>query len=187
MTDKIKKILKESVDVKRKLIEKDLSSIADLAQTIIGAIKSGNKVLIFGNGGSASDSIHMAAELVGRFKKERKAVPVIALPANISIITSIGNDYGFEKIFERQIEALGKKGDIALGITTSGRSKNVLNGLAQAKKLGLKTASLVGDHVKDISGLSDIVISVDSSNTPRIQESHVTIIHIICELIEDAL
>ncbi|MFH1478355.1 MAG: D-sedoheptulose 7-phosphate isomerase [Candidatus Omnitrophota bacterium] len=187
MKKKIERSLKESIEVKKLVIEKEIDSIKRLASLMIDVVRSGNKIIVFGNGGSASDSLHMAAELVGRFKKERKAIPAVALTSNTSILTCIGNDYSFDKVFERQIEALGKKGDIALGISTSGRSKNVISALKKAKEMGLKTSCLIGEYKKDIENFSDAIISVPSKDTPRIQESHGTIIHILCELIEDAL
>ena len=130
--------------------------------------------------------MHIAAELVGRFRKERKALPAIALTANVSILTALGNDYSFEYIFERQIEAFGNKGDMAIGISTSGSSKNVMAGILKASKMGLKTAALTGSNIGELSKVVDLCISVPSLNTPRIQEAHITIGHIVCELIEDA-
>jgi len=154
---------------------------------MLKTIKSGHKILLFGNGGSASDSLHIAAELVGRFKKERKAIPAMALTANISTLTALGNDYNFEYIFERQVEAFGNKGDMAIGISTSGSSKNVIRGISKASKMGIKTAALTGNKTGELSRIADICIRVPSDNTPRVQEAHITIGHIVCELIEDAI
>lgn len=187
MREKITKLINESIAIKNNLLKSQLSAIEDLAKTMLAAVKAGNKILIFGNGGSAADSIHIAAELVGRFHKERNAIPAIALPANISILTALSNDYGFDNIFERQIEALGKKGDMALGISTSGKSKNIINGILKASKMNLKTAALTGKDGGRLSEIADITIKVPSDNTPRIQEAHITIGHIVCEIIEDAL
>jgi len=186
MQKKIAELLKESVDVKNKLIESGLKDIEKLASAMLDTLKSGHKILLFGNGGSASDSMHIAAELTGRFKKERKALPAIALTANVSTLTALGNDYNFEYIFERQIEAFGVKGDMAIGISTSGSSKNVAAGILKASKMGLKTAALTGNKIGELSKIADICIRVPSSNTPRIQEAHIAIGHIVCELIEDA-
>ena len=186
MKQKIIRLLKESIEVKNKLLESQVNKIEELAKAMLETIKSGHKILLFGNGGSAADSIHIAAELVGRFRKERKALSAIALTANVSILTALGNDYSFEYIFERQIEAFGNKGDMAIGISTSGSSKNVVAGILKASKMGLKTAALTGSKIGELSKISDLCISVPSLNTPRIQEAHITIGHIVCELIEDA-
>ena len=186
MQKKIAELLKESVDVKNKLIESGLKDIEELASAMLETLKTGHKILLFGNGGSASDSMHIAAELVGRFKKERKALPAIALSANVSTLTALGNDYNFEYLFERQVEAFGTKGDMAIGISTSGSSKNVVAGILKASKMGLKTAALTGNKIGELSKIADICIRVPSSNTPRIQEAHIAIGHIVCELIEDA-
>jgi D-sedoheptulose 7-phosphate isomerase len=145
------------------------------------------KVILFGNGGSASDSQHIAAELVGRFKKDRTALAAIALTVNTSVLTSLANDYGYEVVFARQIEALGQKNDVAIGISTSGKAKNVANGLRQAKKMGLKTVALTGGDGGEIAKLAEVSLVVPSPVTARIQEAHITIGHIICELIEQAV
>jgi len=186
MKKKIAELIKEGIEVKNKLLESRVNEIEELAKAMLKTIKSGHKILLFGNGGSATDSMHIAAELVGRFRKERKALPAIALTANVSILTAIGNDYGFEHIFERQIEALGNKGDMAIGISTSGSSKNVVAGILKASGMGLKTAALTGSKIGELSKTADLCVRVPSLNTPRIQEAHITIGHIVCELIEDA-
>ena len=152
---------------------------------IIKSIKKGNKIVIFGNGGSAADAQHMAAEFIGRFMKERKSFPAIALSTDSSIITAIGNDYSFEKIFSRQAESLVKKGDVVIAISTSGKSKNILEGIKTSKKLGAKIISLTGENGMKMK--SDIFLNVPSTITSRIQEAHRTIIHIICEMVEDEL
>jgi D-sedoheptulose 7-phosphate isomerase len=186
MKQKIIRLLKESIAVKNKMLESQVEEIENLASEMLKTIKSGQKILLFGNGGSATDSMHIAAELVGRFRKERKALPAIALTANISILTALGNDYNFECIFERQIEAFGNKGDMAIGISTSGSSKNVMRGILKASRMGLKTAALTGKKIGELCKIADICIRVPSINTPRIQEAHIAIGHIVCELIEDA-
>ena len=186
MLTKISKLINEDISVKKALIKTQTKSIELLAKTMIATLKAGNKILIFGNGGSAADSIHIAAELIGRFKKERIALPAIALTANISNLTALGNDYSFDYIFERQIEALGKKGDMAIGISTSGESENVIRGILKASKMGIKTAVLTGKNKGKLSKAADISIIVPSTNTPRIQEAHITIAHIVCEIVEDA-
>jgi D-sedoheptulose 7-phosphate isomerase len=144
----------------------------------------GNKVLLFGNGGSAADAQHIAAEFVGRFAFERRALPALALSVNTSCVTAIGNDYGFDLVFSRQIEALGREGDVAIGISTSGNSQNVLQGLSAARKLGLSTVALTGCNGGKLKSAVDHCICAPSNETPRIQECHLLIGHIICELVE---
>ena len=151
---------------------------------IIKSIKNGNKIVLFGNGGSAADAQHMAAEFIGRYLLERKSLSAIALTTDTSIITSVGNDYNFENIFSRQCEGIIKNGDVVIAISTSGSSKNVLNGIIKSKKLGAKIISLTGNNTTKMKKYSDIIIDVPSKNTPRIQEAHRTIIHIICQQVE---
>jgi D-sedoheptulose 7-phosphate isomerase len=161
--------------------------IAAVAELIVKAMQQGQKVLLFGNGGSAADAQHIAAEFVGRFAMERAALPVSALSVNTSCLTAIGNDYGFDRVFSRQIEAFGKPGDVALGISTSGNSPNVLLGLAKAKEIGLTTVALTGDSGGQMKNDADYCICVPSSETPRIQECHILIGHAIAELVEKAI
>ena len=161
--------------------------IENCINLIIKSIKKGNKIVIFGNGGSAADAQHMAAEFIGRFMKERKSFPAIALSTDSSIITAIGNDYSFEKIFSRQAESLVKKGDVVIAISTSGESKNILEGIKTSKKLGAKIISLTGENGMKMKMKSDIFLNVPSTITSRIQEAHRTIIHIICEMVEEEL
>ncbi|NLH39807.1 MAG: SIS domain-containing protein [Elusimicrobia bacterium] len=169
-----KKSLKELED------KKDI--VLKIAEIIHKAIKNGNKILICGNGGSAADSQHFAAELVGRFTRERKAYPAIALTTDTSIITSISNDYSFEKIFERQIEALGKNGDILIGFSTSGKSKNIISAFKKAKENGITTIAILGSS-GELYNMADISFTVQGS-TARVQEIHSIVIHIICEIVE---
>lgn len=159
-------------------------NIVEATNCITQAIKSGHKVLVFGNGGSAADSQHLTAELVGRFLKERRALPVIALTTNTSILTAIGNDYSYDKIFSRQIEAIGKPGDITISFSTSGNSKNVIEAIKKAKALGLYNICFTGNNGGKLGKLCNINITSESKSTPRIQESHLFIFHCICELIE---
>ena len=180
----IKESLLESAELKKTVAETMADSIEKAINVICYALKSGKKVLLMGNGGSAADAQHIAGELVGRFKKERKAIPAIALSTDTSILTAIGNDYGFERVFERQIEALGEKGDVVIGISTSGNSENVYRAMRLAKENGLKTIGLLGNDGGRIKDFSDVTLTVPSKNTPRIQESHITIGHIICEGVE---
>jgi D-sedoheptulose 7-phosphate isomerase len=184
MKDTIKGLIEDSIKTKERLLGTELGAIEKAALAIIESFNSGGKLLVFGNGGSAADSQHMAAELVGRFKRERKAFPAIALTTDTSIITAMANDYGFESIFARQVEALGKKGDIALAISTSGNSKNVIAGAKKAKSIGLKTIALAGGDGGMLKNECDISVIVDSKDTARIQESHAMVIHVICELVE---
>ncbi len=186
MKNKVKKIIEESIGVKKALLSGDnLELIEKMAKAMIESLRNGGKILVFGNGGSAADSQHMAAELVGRFKKERKALPAIALTTNTSTITALSNDYGYDISFKRQIEALGEKGDVAVGISTSGAAKNVTCALKKARDLNLLTVALTGKDGGKIKKIADLALVVKSNNTPRIQEAHILVIHVLCELIED--
>lgn len=160
-------------------------NIEKTAKIIIASFNKGGKLLICGNGGSAADAQHIAAELVGRFKKERKALPAIALTANMSILTAIANDYGYEVTFKRQVEALAKKGDVLLAISTSGNAKNVLEAVKFANKIGVETVALTGGTGGELAKIAKFSIIAPSSDTPRIQESHMVIYHMLCELIEN--
>ncbi|MDP2831384.1 MAG: D-sedoheptulose 7-phosphate isomerase [Candidatus Omnitrophota bacterium] len=187
MYERIKDILLESIQVKEEILRNQIGQIAGIAQLMIDCLKKDGKVIVFGNGGSASDSQHIAAELVGRFKKDRSALAAIALTTNTSILTSLANDYGYDVVFSRQVEALGKKNDVVLGISTSGKAKNVALGIKQAKKMGIKTVALSGGDGGDIVKLADVSLVVPSKITARIQEAHITNAHIICEMIEQEL
>lgn len=162
------------------------SLIEKSANIIVESFKKGGKLLIAGNGGSAADSQHFATELVGRFKKERRALPAIALTANTSILTAIANDYSFDKVFSRQIEALAKNGDVFFAISTSGNSANIVEGIRAAKKIGCLVIGLTGKAGGKMKDICDILINVDFDDTPRIQENHILIIHSICEIIENS-
>lgn len=187
MRERIKEILLESIQVKEELLRSKIGDIIQIADLLIESLKKGGKVILFGNGGSAADAQHIAAEFIGRFKKNRSALAAISLNTNTSILTALANDYGYEVIFSKQIEALGQKNDIALGFSTSGKAKNVLLGLKQAKKCGLKTVAFTGGDGGDIAKLADVSIIIPSSVTARIQEAHITVGHIICELAEQEL
>jgi len=186
MKDDIQKIINSSSQTIVN-ISNNLSEIESIVLKIISAIKNGNKIILFGNGGSAADAQHIAAELIGRFKLERKSFPALALTTDSSILTSLSNDYSFDTVFSRQCEGLVKDGDVIIGISTSGNSKNVYDGLMTAKKFGGYTIGLLGNEGGNISKIVDISIIVDSKSTPRIQEAHRTIYHIICELVEKKL
>ena len=162
----------------------DIEKAIDL---IVQCVKNNKKVIIFGNGGSAADAQHIAAELVGRFKKERKSYPAIALTTDTSVITSLANDYSYDVIFSRQCESLVSKGDVVIGISTSGNSKNVQNGIKTAREKGAFTIGLLGTGGGLLRNLVDLPIIVDSSSTPRIQEAHRVIYHVICEIVENKL
>ncbi|MDD4939954.1 MAG: D-sedoheptulose 7-phosphate isomerase [Candidatus Omnitrophica bacterium] len=186
MRDRIKDILLESIQVKEELLRSSVGIIKEISDIMIDSLKKNGKVILFGNGGSASDSQHIAAELVGRFKRDRNGLAAIALTTNTSILTAVANDYGYEQVFAKQIEALGCRNDIAIGISTSGKAKNVLAGFKQAKKMGIKTVALTGADGGELVKIADVALVVPSSITARIQESHITIGHIICELVEQA-
>ena len=159
-------------------------AVATSAQLCIDCLKNGGKILIFGNGGSASDAQHIAAELVGRYKTTRKGLSAIALSTDTSILTSIGNDFGYKHIFSRQVEALANTGDVAIGISTSGRSENVINALKRASELNCHTIGLSGQNGGEMNKICDINVVVPSEDTPRIQEIHIIIGHTICHLID---
>jgi D-sedoheptulose 7-phosphate isomerase len=184
MEDHIIKIFKESSRVKDAFLNENLSKLVNVVETITAALKGGNKILIFGNGGSAADAQHIAAEFVNRFIIERPPLPAIALTTDTSVITSIGNDYDFSEIFSKQIRAIGQPGDIAWGISTSGNSPNVLKGLEMAKKKGMTTVAFTGKDGGDIAKIADCSIHVSSSSTARIQEAHITASHVICEMVD---
>ena len=184
MEDHIIKIFKESNRVKDTFLNENLSKLVNVVETITSTLKAGNKILIFGNGGSAADAQHIAAEFVNRFIIERPPLPAIALTTDTSVITSIGNDYDFSEIFSKQVRAIGQQGDIAWGISTSGNSANVLKGLEMAKKKGMTTIAFTGKDGGDIAKMVDYPIHVSSNSTARIQETHITASHVICEMVD---
>jgi len=161
--------------------------IGQIASAVAGSLRKGGKVLICGNGGSAADSQHIAAELVGRFKLERRALSAIALTTDTSILTSLSNDYAFDKIFERQVEAHGRKGDVLIGLSTSGASRNVLNAFSKARELGLVTVGFLGGDGGVIKPLCDLALVISDADTPCVQEMHILTAHIVCGLVEDSL
>lgn len=182
---KIKDILKQGAELKMALIAQ-APLINKIANEIIASLKNGGKLIALGNGGSAADSQHMVAELVGRFNKEKRPLPAISLTANTSILTAIGNDYGYEYLFSKQVEAHAKRGDIIFAISTSGNAKNVIEAALTAKRMKIKTIGLSGKDGGRLSKLADIALVVPSEETARIQEAHIAIIHIICALAEEA-
>ena len=185
----VKDILNESIRVKKKIVDDPslLSQINQISSIIIEAYRKKKKVILFGNGGSAADAQHIAGELVNKLHLEREALPAIALTTDSSVLTSIANDYDYSRIFARQVEALAKEGDVVIGISTSGSSSNVIAAVKSAKEKGAKTIGFTGNKGGKLAELVDFVISVPSDETPRVQESHITILHIICCLVEREL
>jgi len=184
MENYIVKIFRESGQAMETFVNENLTRIVAVVEAVTAALKAGNKILLFGNGGSAADAQHLAAEFVNRFVIERPPLPAIALTTDTSIITSIGNDYDFSDIFSKQIRAIGQKGDIAWGMTTSGKSANVVKGLEAARKIGMVTIGLTGRDGGDAEKTADHVLNVSSTSTPRIQEVHITAGHVICEMVD---
>ncbi|MDP2925739.1 MAG: D-sedoheptulose 7-phosphate isomerase [Nanoarchaeota archaeon] len=184
-TDLIKKRIQESIDAKKVFLA-EAENIGKAAEAIVECFKASGKVLVFGNGGSAADSQHISGELVAKFMIERKALPVIALTTDTSILTALSNDYpdGFARIFERQVEALAKPGDVLLGLSTSGNSENIIRAFNKGKEIGTINISLTGRDGGKIKLISDININSSSKDTPRIQECHIVAYHAICELVE---
>ena len=185
MKDFAIKAFDESAEVKRHFARDHADKIVQVAQLIGQAFRAGHKVLLFGNGGSATDAAHIAAEFVGRYKRERTPFPAIALATDIAAITCIANDYGFDELFARQVRAHGQAGDVAIAISTSGNSPNVLRGVEAAKAMGLTTVAWTGGSGGKLASLVEYAFVVPSTVTARIQESHITLGHVLCELIED--
>ena len=181
--------IQRSIEVKQALLLDATfrELVAQAAMQIVKSLRAGGKVLFFGNGGSAADAQHLAAEFTGRYLKERRALPALALHGNSSAVTAIGNDYGFDLVFARQMEALGKEGDVAVGISTSGNSRNVLRALEVAKARGIYTVALTGASGGLMKKLADCTLCIPSQETPRIQECHILTGHIICEIAEEML
>jgi D-sedoheptulose 7-phosphate isomerase len=186
---RVRHSIEASIAVKQLLLNnvEVVSSISKVSEILVEILKRGNKPLLFGNGGSAADAQHIAAELVGRFAFDRPSLPALALSVNSSCVTAIANDYGFDVTFARQIEALGRPGDVAIGISTSGNSPNVLSAVAVARKMGLQTVALTGATGGKLKAAVDHCICVPSNETPRIQECHILIGHIISELVEQTI
>jgi len=187
MQETIEQIFRESVAVKEETLVQNVEAIEAAVKTIVRALKKGNKLFICGNGGSAADSQHIAAEFIGRFQKERRSFPAIALTTDTSALTALGNDYSFDIVFARQLEGLGKKGDVLLALSTSGNAANVLAAVKKARSLGITTIALTGHKGGKLAPLSDIKMIVPSDVTARIQETHILIAHCICELAENKL
>jgi D-sedoheptulose 7-phosphate isomerase len=180
-------LAQESAQVKELFFRENADAVVEIVHCMTDALRRGNKILIFGNGGSAADAQHIAAEFVNRFLFDRAPLPAIALTTDTSILTSIGNDADFSHIFARQIEALGNKGDIAWGITTSGKSSNIIEGLRKAAEMGITTIAFTGKDGGEALPMADLGLHCTATSTPRIQEAHITAAHIICELVEREL
>jgi D-sedoheptulose 7-phosphate isomerase len=188
MTDNIlRKNLESSIEVHSRLMEACLPAMTVAADALIAAYRSGHKALFFGNGGSAADAQHLAAEFVGRYLRERRPMPAVALHANTSAVTAIANDYGYEHVFSRQLEALAAPGDVAVGISTSGNSQNVVEAVTLARRMGVYTIGLTGTSGGRMRGLVDVLIAAPSNETPRIQECHILVGHALCDAVEHAV
>ncbi|MEK6712751.1 MAG: D-sedoheptulose 7-phosphate isomerase [Nitrospirota bacterium] len=185
--NKIRDLFADSIRTKELFISQYASLIREVSELIISSFRNGNKLLLMGNGGSSSDASHIAGEFVNRFQKDRPPLPAIALNTDMAVITSIGNDYGFNLIFSRQVETLAKEGDIVIAISTSGNSPNVIAAVETARKMGITTIGLTGGNGGKLAPLVDYAFVVPSKATPRIQEVHITLGHVICQVVEDAL
>jgi D-sedoheptulose 7-phosphate isomerase len=187
MTDKIKNIIDASIKVKQQLLLNDeiINTVNDCVNVMVTAFKNGNKVLFCGNGGSASDAQHLAAEFSGRFYKDRDALPAEALHCNTSYLTAVANDYSYDVIYSRLVKGIGNKGDVLVGLSTSGNSKNIVAAFETAKEKGIITIGFTGESGGVMKSISDYLLNVPSFDTPRIQESHIMLGHIICEMVEE--
>lgn len=186
MKEMISSALEEHKNTIEKVIDLLQNDIQSACQTVVSVLQSGGKILFCGNGGSAADAQHLAAEISGRFESERRGLPALALTTDTSVLTAVGNDYGFEKIFSRQVEALAAPGDLLIGLSTSGKSQNVMNAFEQAGKIDCKTIGLSGRDGGEFSGKCDLNIVVPSPFTARVQEMHILIGHIICKAVDQA-
>ena len=184
MEEAIQKRFEETDKIKKRFLDENFSRLIAIIKLIADSLENGNKVLLFGNGGSAAEAQHLAAEFVNRFLMERPPLPAIALSTDSSILTSIGNDYSFSEIFSKQIVALGKEGDIAIGISTSGNSANVIKAIEVAKEIGIETIALTGNDGGDLAKVANYSLIVPSNSTPCIQEVHMAVGHILCEMVE---
>ena len=188
MTDNIlRKNIESSIEVHGRLLEACLPAMTAAAGALIAAFRSGHKALFFGNGGSAADAQHLAAEFLGRYLRERRPLPAVALHTNASAVTAIANDYGYEHVFSRQLQALATAGDVAVGISTSGNSQNILEALTVARQMGVYTIGLTGASGGRMRELVDVLIAAPSNETPRIQECHILVGHALCDAVEQAI
>jgi D-sedoheptulose 7-phosphate isomerase len=188
MRDKIKKAFEESIRVKEKFLDgKNIDRIIEVAKAIAGAFNDGKKVILFGNGGSSTDASHIAAEFINRFKRERPSLPAIALNTDMAVITSIANDYDFSEIFAKQLKSLSEEGDIVLALSTSGNSPNILKAMDVAKRKKLTTVAFTGTKGEKFASRATYAFVVPSDSTPRIQETHITLGHVLCQLVDEIL
>jgi len=187
--NKIKNIIQASIDVKQQVLKNEdlLKTIEEVVTVIVAAFKNGTRIYFCGNGGSAADAQHLAAEFSGRFYSDRKALPAEALHCNTSYLTAVANDYGYDLIYSRMIDGIGEAGDVLVGLSTSGNSINIIKAFETAKQKGIITVALTGLSGGQIRSLSDHLINIPSTDTPRIQESHIMIGHIICQLVEEKM
>lgn len=187
MKERISKAFEESIKVKEKFAGENIDAITEVSRLIADAFSDGKKLILFGNGGSATDASHIAAEFVNRFKRERPGLPAIALNTDVAVITSIANDYDFSEIFARQLKSLSEEGDVVIAISTSGGSKNVIKAMDAAKKKKVKTVAFTGMKGEKFAAMADYAFVVPSENTPRIQETHITLGHVLCQMVEEIL
>ena len=187
MREKILKAFEESISVKEKFAKDNIDAILEVSKVIADTFNDGKKLILFGNGGSAADASHIAAEFVNRFKKERPSLPAIALNTDMAVITAIANDYDYSDVFAKQLKALGAEGDIVLAISTSGSAANVLKAMEVAKKKRLKTIAFTGAKGEKFASKATYAFIVPSDNTPRIQETHITLGHVLCQMVEEIL
>ncbi len=183
----IRRIAADSLALKERFFAENARLLLEIGQRLVECLRSGGKILAFGNGGSAADAQHLAAELVGRFLRERAGLPALALTTDPAVITAIGNDMGFDAVFRRQVEAHGQAGDVAIGISTSGRSSNVVEALRIARQRGLLTIGMTGGGGGRLDGLVHYLVDVPHHDTPRIQEVHTMVVHILCQLVEEGM
>lgn len=187
MREKILRAFKESMSVKQKFLDDNIETIIEVSKVLADTFSSGGKLILFGNGGSACDASHIAAEFVNRFKKERPAFPALALNTDTAVLTSIANDYDYVSVFERQVKAFGQEGDIVIAISTSGNSPNVVKAVEAAKRRKIRTIAFTGGKGDKLAAKSDYVFAVPSHDTPRIQETHITLGHVLCQMVEEIL
>jgi D-sedoheptulose 7-phosphate isomerase len=187
MKDKILNAFADSAEVKKRFVEDNVDTIIEVSRLLAEAFNRGNKLLLFGNGGSSTDASHIAAEFVNRFKRERPAFPAIALNTDMAVVTSIANDYDYSDIFARQVKAFAQEGDVAIAISTSGTSPNVIKAVEAAKRRKVVTVAFTGARGDRLASICDHVFAVPSEDTPRIQETHITLGHVLCQMVEEIL
>lgn len=185
--ENIRRQIQESIQVKRKLLTNNVNTIKTIAKIIVSSLKKDKRIYLMGNGGSAADAQHFAGEMVGRYKKNRKSLPVMAFTTDSSVITAIANDFGYDYCFVKQVDAFVRKDDVVIGISTSGNSQNIINAMDLARQRGANTIALTGEQGGTLKNCVDICLQVPSTDVPRIQESHITVVHILCSIIEDEI